>query len=235
MPLLTIKDLVLGYEDEVIVNDLSFAVNEKDYLCIVGENGSGKTTLIKTLVGLKRPMSGEIIFGDGLKADEIGYLPQQSDVQKDFPASVNEVVMSGNLNRMKKRFFYNADDKNNAMENMRRLDILSLKEICFRDLSGGQQQRVLLARALCATSRMLLLDEPVSGLDPEAREIMYSLIKKLNDEGITIVMISHDLTAALKYASHILHIGDDIFYGSKDAYFIRGMIRKESFKEDVRV
>ncbi len=218
MSLLMIKDLVLGYDSNVVADDISFIVNEGDYLFIVGENGSGKTTLLKTIAGLKEPLAGEIVFGDGLKRNEFGYLPQQSDVQKDFPASVWEVVMSGNLNRMQKRFFYNDTDRKRARENMEKLGIFSIKDRCYRRLSGGQQQRVLLARALCATNRLLLLDEPVSGLDPEARDNMYSLIKKLNDEGIAVIMISHDPSAAAEYASHILHMGDDVLFCDRDTY-----------------
>ncbi len=218
MSLISAKDLTLGYETGVVVKGLSFSVNEGDYLCIVGENGSGKTTLMKTLLRLKEPLSGELITGDGLKATEIGYLPQQTVVQKDFPASVYEIVLSGCQGRAGLRPFYNREEKQIAEKNMDRMGILDLKDRCYRDLSGGQQQRVLLARALCATQKILLLDEPVAGLDPAVTSQMYDLIAKLNREGITIIMISHDIEAALKYASHILHIGDNISFGTRDEY-----------------
>ncbi len=218
MALLTVQNLALGYESRTIVENLNFTVNKGDYLCIVGENGSGKTTLMKTLLQLKSPISGDIIVGDGLKKNEIGYLPQQTIVQKDFPASVKEIVISGCQGRCGLRPFYNKQEKQIAKENMERMGIIDLANRCYRDLSGGQQQRVLLARALCATRKILLLDEPVSGLDPKVNMEMYNLIEELNKEGITIIMISHDMSAALRYASHILHIGDRIFFGTKEEY-----------------
>ncbi len=218
MSLITAKDLSLGYDSKPILSNLNFSVNAGDYLCIVGENGSGKTTLMKTLLHLQDPVGGQILFGDDLKANEIGYLPQQTIVQKDFPASVREIVLSGCQGRCGLRFFYNKDEKKLAEENMERMGIVPLAERCYRELSGGQQQRVLLARALCATRKILLLDEPVSGLDPKVTAGMYELIDKLNREGITIIMISHDMSAALRYASHILHIGNKVFFGKKEDY-----------------
>ena len=218
MALLTAKDLVLGYETRIMEEDLKFQVEEGDYLCIAGENGSGKSTLMKTLLGLQSPISGTITTGDGLRPSEIGYLPQQTTVQKDFPASVTEVVLSGCQGRMGLRPFYNKEDKTLARENMERMGISGLAGRSYRDLSGGQQQRVLLARALCATGKLLLLDEPVSGLDPRVTNEMYRLISDLNREGITVIMISHDIAAAIKYASHILHIGKAVFFGTRDEY-----------------
>lgn len=219
MSLIKCKNVSLGYEGKAVVENLNFEVNEGDYLCIVGENGSGKSTLMKTLLGLKSPMCGNVVTGDGLRHNEIGYLPQQTIVQKDFPASVKEIVMSGFLNHSGLRPFYNKEEKKIAKENMTKLGIKDLSKRCYRDLSGGQQQRVLLARALCATHKMLLLDEPVAGLDPKVTIEMYELIKELNDEGITIIMISHDIHAALKYATKILHVSDKSeFYESKEAF-----------------
>lgn len=220
MALLTCSNISLGYEGKKIVEDINFSVNTGDYLCIVGENGSGKSTLMKTLLNLKTPMEGSIVTGDGLKQEEIGYLPQQTVVQKDFPASVREIVLSGCLNRCGMRPFYSKEEKQLAATNMERLGIRHLAKRCYRELSGGQQQRVLLARALCATRKLLLLDEPVAGLDPKAMADMYEIIKSLNSEdGITVIMISHDIKAAVKYASHILHISKKpLFYGDKKDY-----------------
>ena len=219
MAQLTCDHLALGYDGKVILDRLSFSVNSGDYLCIVGENGSGKSTLIKTILGLQAPISGKVLTGDGLKQNEIGYLPQQTDVQKDFPASVREIVLSGCQGRCGLRPFYNKAEKQLAEEAMEKMGISHLKKRCYRELSGGQQQRVLLARALCATRKMLLLDEPVSGLDPKVSTEMYHIIEELHkNDGITIIMISHDIAAAVKYASHILHIGKTVFYGTKDAY-----------------
>jgi zinc transport system ATP-binding protein len=220
MPQLACQNLTLGYEGKTVVSGLSFAVNAGNYLCIVGENGSGKSTLMKTILKLKAPISGQITTGDGLEPKEIGYLPQQTVVQKDFPASVREVVRSGCLNRCGLRPFYSNSEKRMAENNMEKLGIASLAKRCYRELSGGQQQRALLARALCATHKMLLLDEPVAGLDPKATTEMYELIEKLNGSGITIIMISHDIAASVRYASHILHIGNQsvLFIGTKTDY-----------------
>ena len=220
MPQLSCANLTLGYDGKTVVSDLSFDVNAGDYLCIVGENGTGKSTLMKALIKLKAPMSGQITAGDGLEHDEIGYLPQQTVVQKDFPASVREVVRSGCLNRSGLRPFYNKAEKRMAEENMEKLGIAHLAKRCYRELSGGQQQRALLARALCATRKILLLDEPSAGLDPKASADMYALITKLNSENITIIMVSHDISAAVQYASHILHIGasSTVFFGTTADY-----------------
>ncbi len=218
MALITVRDLSLGYDAHTIVEGLNFSINAADYLCIVGENGSGKTTLMRTLLGLHEPAGGQILIGDGLKKNEIGYLPQQTVVQKDFPASVREIVLSGCQGRCGLRPFYNKEEKLLAEVNMRRMGITELAGRCYRELSGGQQQRVLLARALCATRKVLLLDEPVSGLDPKVTAEMYGLIADLNKEGITVIMISHDIAAAVRYADHILHIGTRIFFGTRDEY-----------------
>ncbi|MGN0635931.1 MAG: metal ABC transporter ATP-binding protein [Acutalibacteraceae bacterium] len=226
MAYIVCKNLSLGYESKVVVEGLNFAVNRGDYLCIIGENGSGKSTLMKTLLGLKAPLGGEILFSDGLKKNEIGYLPQQTVVQRDFPASVYEIVLSGRLNHCGLKPFYSREDKAAAKKNMERMNITALSGRCYRELSGGQQQRVLLARALCAAEKILLLDEPVSGLDPVVTAEMYALIEDLNRQGVTIIMISHDLQAALRYASHILQIGKTPFFGTKADY------RKEGGKDD---
>lgn len=220
MAQLICKDVTLGYEGKTVTEHLDFSINSGDYLCIVGENGAGKSTLIKALLGLKSPMSGEIVTGDGLKSSEIGYLPQQTLVQKDFPASVKEIVLSGLLGKCGLRPFYSKQQKAYAKKQMERMNILELQNRCYRELSGGQQQRVLLARALCATGKMLLLDEPVAGLDPKVTKEMYELIHKLNrKDGITVIMVSHDISAAVKYSSHILHISHTpLFFGTKEDY-----------------
>lgn len=219
MEILSCKDAVLGYDSKVVQSDVSFTVEEGDYLCIVGENGAGKSTLIKTLLGLQPKLGGEILFENGLKQTEIGYLPQQTEVQRDFPASVWEIVLSGCLSGCGMRPFYNREQKNTAQKNIERMGIEHLKKRCYRELSGGQQQRVLLARALCATKKLILLDEPVAGLDPKVTADMYSLIEDLNKkDGITVIMISHDLPSALKYANKILHIGEQIFFGTTSEY-----------------
>lgn len=214
--------LCLGYEGKEILHNLNFEINQGDYLYIVGENGSGKTTLMKTILGLHEPMHGTVETGDGVSRSEIGYLPQQTPVQKDFPATVWEVVLSGFQGGLGLRPFYNKEEKEAAAKNLEKMGILNLKNECFRDLSGGQQQRTLLARALCATKKVLLLDEPVSGLDFKVTDEMYELIEELNKEGITIIMISHDIDAARKYASHILYVGDDTEFKTKDEYFKEG-------------
>lgn len=200
---MTIKciDLDIGYDGKTVVSGLNLKINDGDYLCIVGENGSGKTTLIKTLLGLIPLLGGSI---QGLNKNDIGYLPQISDIQKDFPATVEEVVLSGT-----KKLFYRKKEKDLMRFNLERLNIANLSKCKFSELSGGQRQRVLLARALCASKKILLLDEPVSGLDPKATAMMYEIINKLNKEdGMTIIMISHDLNGSLKYASNVLNVGE---------------------------
>ena len=218
MSLITVKGLVLGYEHQVVAEGINFTVEEGDYLCIVGENGSGKTTLMKTLLGLRPSLGGEILMGEGLKPGDIGYLPQQTVVQKDFPASVREIVLSGCQARNGLRPFYGKEERKLAEDNMAKLEISGLADRCYRDLSGGQQQRVLLARALCAAKKILLLDEPVSGLDPFVTADLYETIYSLNEDGMAIIMVSHDVSAAIKYSRHILHIGDTVFYGTTAAY-----------------
>lgn len=218
MALLSVQNLSLGYDSRIIVEGLHFSVEAGNYLCIVGENGSGKSTLMRTLLGLQDPLAGQILMSDGLTRNEIGYLPQQTLVQRDFPASVREIVLSGCQGRCGLRPFYNAEEKRLAAENMEKMGITALARRCYRELSGGQQQRVLLARALCATRKLLLLDEPVSGLDPKVTAELYGVIAELNREGITIIMISHDIAAAVQYASHVLHIGSSVFFGSREEY-----------------
>ena len=214
------KNVYLSYENHSVVEDLNFEVNKGDYLCIVGENGSGKSTLIKSILGLKTTTKGHLHFGDGLKSKEIGYMPQQTTLQKDFPASVYEVVLSGCITAKNGRIFFGKSLKKTAEDNMKKLDIFDIRNKSYRELSGGQQQRVLLARAFCATKSLLLLDEPVTGLDPVATSEFYALIEKINKEfGITVVMVSHDLLSSLKYATHILHISHEpLFFGTKEDY-----------------
>ena len=214
------RDLTLGYDNTTVAEKLDFSVFSGNYLCIVGENGAGKSTLIKTLLGLQKPMRGEIVWHEENRTNGIGYLPQQTDVQKDFPASVREIVRSGCLAKRGLRPFYNKTEKQLAKSTMTQLGIIHLSKKCYRELSGGLQQRVLLARALCATRETLLLDEPTAGLDPKAQTEMYDLIQNLNKQGVTIIMISHDISAAIKYASHILHIGNgqQLFFGKTTAY-----------------
>lgn len=220
MAQLTCRDLSLGYDGKIVAQNINFEVCKGDYLCIVGENGSGKSTLIKTLLHLKKPMGGTISFEDGLTQQKIGYLPQQTVVQRDFPASVREIVLSGCLNRGGIRPFYTKAEKQLAAETMEMMGITHLAGRCYRELSGGQQQRVLLARALCATRDILLLDEPVAGLDPKVTKEMYELIARLNrEDGITVIMVSHDVSAAVRYASHILHVSrTPLFFGTKEDY-----------------
>lgn len=220
MALIRCENVSIGYEGQTVVKDLSFQIDAGDYLCIVGENGSGKSTLVKSLLGLKSVEKGQIVFGDGLRQNEIGYLPQQTDVQKDFPASVYEVVLSGRLNSRGIRPFYTSADKKTAFEKMKMMGISDLSRQCFRDLSGGQKQRALLARALCATKTLLLLDEPVTGLDPIVTAEFYELIQRINKEsGIAVVMVSHDIESAVKYATHILHLQEKVlFFGTAGAY-----------------
>ena len=220
MAQLCCKNVGFAYGGEPVLSGVNFSVNAGDYLCIVGENGSGKSTLMKGILGLKEPSEGEIVFGDGLKANEIGYLPQQTGIQRDFPASVGEVVLSGRISGMGHRLFYSRADREAASENLERMGIEELKDRCYMELSGGQQQRVLLARAICATKKRLRLDEPVTGLDPNAANEMYNLIKLINlCDKISVIMVTHDVHEAVRYATHILHLGHgQLFFGSVEEY-----------------
>ncbi|MCL1993618.1 MAG: metal ABC transporter ATP-binding protein [Spirochaetes bacterium] len=219
MAIIACRNAAFAYEGRTVAQGINFEVNRGDYLCIVGENGSGKTTLMKGLLGLMRPAAGTIETGEGLKPTEIGYLPQQQPAQKDFPASVYEVVISGRLNSRGLLPFYSKQDRQIALENMERLGVLDLRKKAFRELSGGQQQRVLLSRALCATSKVLVLDEPVTGLDPLASADLYQTIRQLWQNGITIIMISHDIHTAVAQAGHILHLHNrQLFFGTAADY-----------------
>lgn len=217
--LLACRDASLGYEHRALLEHLTFTVRAGDYLCVVGENGSGKSTLMKSLLGLLPPLAGTIDC-PAQRAGAIGYLPQQTSAQRDFPATVSEVVLSGFANKRGLHFFYSAAEKSAALMNMGKLGVLELQNRCYRELSGGQQQRVLLARALCATRKLLLLDEPVTGLDPVATVELYNLIKLVNlCNDITVIMVTHDIDAALRYATHVLHLGHrQLFYGTAADY-----------------
>lgn len=220
MALLELSHVTLGYENLVAARDVSAKVDPGDYLVVVGENGSGKSTLVKGMLGLVKPRAGRITLGEGLKKSQIGYMPQQTKAQRDFPASVWEVVLSGCLNRRGMRPFYSQKEKTRASSAMERMGIVDLQNRCYRALSGGQQQRVLLARAVCATEKLLLLDEPTAGLDPLASEELYAIIRELNREmGVAIVMVSHDVNAALTDAKNVLCMHRDMaFYGTVEAY-----------------
>lgn len=223
MELIRFENLSLRYGNRVLFKDLNFSIYEGDYFCIAGENGSGKTTLMNAILGMKEPAEGKITISNDIKTG-IGYLPQQKSLQKDFPASVYEVVISGFQKKRGFRPFYNNKEKEIADKNMKRLGILDIKKQSFGELSGGQQQRVLISRALCATDKIILLDEPVTGLDKETTEEMYKIINELNDAGVTIVMISHDASATIRYASRVLHLGNKVFVGTNEDYkkYIRG-------------
>jgi zinc transport system ATP-binding protein len=227
MALIECRDLTLSYDGNVVLSGLSFQVEEGDYLCVVGENGCGKSTLLKAILSLKSPDSGEILFREGLRQEDIGYLPQQTEAQKDFPANVWEVVLSGCLNSRGLRPFYSKEDRARARANMEKLEIGDLARACFRELSGGQQRRVLLARALCAAKRLLLLDEPFAGLDPVITQDLYRTARELRGEGMTIVMVSHDLAGAAANASHILHLQKGpAFFGTVPDYLNSSLGRR---------
>ena len=222
------KNLSIGYEKRPVIENLNFEVNEADYLCIVGSNGAGKSTLMKTILNLIPPISGKIEYGDGLKPNEIGYLPQQTVVQKDFPCHCIEIVLSGFEGQKGFRPFYSKKEKFEAIENMEKMGIKDFTKRCYNELSGGQQQRVLLARALCATKKLLVLDEPVAGLDPVVTKEMYELIRDINkDDKITIVMITHDMNEGLNYATNVLYVGPNVSFMKKEEF--------KNFKfEDIR-
>lgn len=219
MSLIECKKLTIGYSEKTVCKDISFAIERGQFVCLAGENGSGKSTLLKTILGLNKPLGGKILFESEFNRKTIGYLPQQSDSQKDFPATVREVVMSGFLNRMGLRPFYNRGEKEKALKIMSELRIDDLINKSFRELSGGQQQKVLLARAICATDGVIVLDEPTNALDFRSRKKLYSLLSDLNKSGMTIIMVSHNLEEVLKYASNIIYLKDTLVYaGDKDGF-----------------
>jgi ABC-type Mn/Zn transport systems, ATPase component len=226
--MLSCKDVSISYDGKTVVKDVGFEINKGDYLCIIGENGSGKTTLMKGILNLVKLSSGKVSF-DGISSTEIGYLPQQTLIQKNFPASVYEIVLSGCLARGKRLPFYTKKDKETAANNIDKLSISDIKNSPYKDLSGGQQQRVLLARALCATEKLIMLDEPVTGLDPLMASEMYSLLTKLNDNhnGTTIIMISHDIKSAVQYGNKILHMHTSpLFFGNTEDYIKTDIYRR---------
>ena len=231
--LIVCRDVSLGYEGQTVLSHLNLTIRDGDYLCIVGDNGSGKSTLLRGLLGLLAPQSGEILRAPELERGAVGYLPQQTRAQRDFPATVLEVVLSGCLNRQGLHFFYTPAQRSEAMVNLGKLGMLELKDACYRDLSGGQQQRVLLARALCAASQLLILDEPITGLDPAAAQDLYKTLAYLNQkEGMAIVMVTHDLKAALKSARTVLHIGrKGLFTGTASDYLASPQGRR--FREEL--
>ncbi len=227
MNLIDVKNLKLGYDGKTIVDNVSFSLSAGDYVCVVGENGSGKTTLIKGLLGLVKKYDGDIIYSSELSKSHMGYLSQTPQYTKDFPASVREVVMSGFLNKSFFGFIYSKEHKSEANSIMKKVGVESLSKESFNSLSGGQQQRVLLARALCATKKLLLLDEPTSALDPVVTADFYSLVGTLSREGVAVLMVSHDVNSAVKVASHILHLGSDsYFFGTTHEYLHSEMGKK---------
>lgn len=227
-PFITCEHVDFGYENHDAVIDLNLEIYPGDYLCVVGENGSGKSTLIKGILGLLKPTAGSLTVAEELRRGGIGYLPQQTAAQKDFPATVQEVVLSGTLSRRGNRPFYSAAEKKLACRNMDRLGIMDLKKKCYRELSGGQQQRVLIARALCATEQMLILDEPITGLDPSAIQDFYHLIRKLNHEDhITIIMVSHDIRNVITQADKVLHLRQRVLYSGTAAEYKKSAAGKE--------
>ena len=219
MALIRLNNATVSYEGDLAAENVSFSVEKGDYLVILGENGSGKSTVMNAMLGLVKLKSGEVIHSDGLKKTGVGYLPQQTRIQRDFPASVEEVVQSGVVNRLGRRLFPGREEKQRARQQMERLEIWEMRKKPYRALSGGQQQRVLLARALCATDSLLLLDEPVTGLDPETTAEMYEIIRNINRQGVAIVTVSHDVGQALRDAKHVLVMERTVrFYGETEAY-----------------
>ena len=223
--LLKCEHVDFGYENQDAVIDVSLEVSTGDYICIVGENGSGKSTLMKGILGLLKPTEGKIEISEELKKAGIGYLPQQTAAQKDFPATVFEVVIPGCLGKRANRPFYSPKEKQTALSNLERLGIADLKKSCFRDLSGGQKQRALIARALCATDKLLILDEPITGLDPSAIQDFYNIIRKLNrEEQVAILMVSHDMANIVRQAGKILHLQQKaLFWGTVQDYLKSGI------------
>lgn len=216
-----VKNLTLGYGKNKVINSADFEIFEQDFVCVVGANGAGKSTLIKAILGLIPFKTGQILFGENISRREIGFLPQEAKIDLNFPATVFEIVMSGNLGRMGKRIFYRKDDKERAVEILKKLGILKLKNVSFFELSGGQKQKVLLARALIATSKILILDEPSNNLDFKSRKDFYKILKNLNKAGLTIVMITHDIDADDLIGNKVINIKEGDVILETTAKFLR--------------
>lgn len=218
--ILNCENVSLSYDGTTVAENINFTVDEGDYLCILGENGSGKTTLINAILGLKKVVGGRIIYGESVSTKNIGYLPQKQSFNTDFPACVREIVRTGFLGRRGFRPYYSKAERERAEILMETLGLADFAKRSFGELSGGQQKRVLLARALCSTEKLLILDEPTAALDPIVTEELYEMTKKLNaEEGISIIMVSHDVAAATKFANRILHIKhEQLFFGSTEEY-----------------
>ncbi len=222
MSLIELKNLSLGYDNITVLKDINMVIEENDFICIVGPNGSGKSTLIKGILGLIKPSKGKIIYNN-LKQNFIGYMPQEVKIDSNFPASVYEIVLSGTLNRLGLKSFYTKREKQIADDNLKILGIENLKDKSFQDLSGGQRQKVLLARSLCATSKLLILDEPSNNLDAKSKQELYEIIVDLNkNHNITIIMITHDLDHDNLIGNKILSLRDDeIFFGTTEEFIRR--------------
>lgn len=226
MKILEGKNVCIRYENTKAVDNVSFEIEEGDYVSILGENGSGKSTLIKGILGLEKLYSGEISYLGGLKKEEIGYLPQQTIVQKDFPASVWEVVLSGCISKSKMRPFYSKKEKKLAKEKIEKMGITNIMNNSYKELSGGQQQRVLLARALCSTTKLLILDEPIAGLDPMITNEMYEIINKINKQGVTIIMVSHDIQFTIRHSNKIIHMKNKLLFSGATNEYLNSDIGK---------
>ena len=229
MALVEVKNLTIGYNSKPVATNINFEINKGDILCILGENGAGKTTLIKTILGVIKPLSGEMNISEDIKEHRFGYLPQKSENQDDFPAVCKEIVLSGCINRKKFKLFFNKEDKAIAEKNMELLGVKELANKPFNILSGGQKQRVLIARSLCATEKILFLDEPLTGLDPKIVDDFYNIVSMLHEQGITIVMISHELHTSLHLANYVLYIGEECIFTKKED-FVNSEIGKRFLK-----
>lgn len=220
MPLIEFKDLCIGYEHKVIIKNINLEINDGEYVCVFGDNGVGKTTFLKTILGLIPPLSGSIIIEDTFNKKEVGYLPQRMQLKPEFPASCFEIVLSGCVNRLKIWPFYRKSHRDLAIEKMKLLGVANLKDKPFRVLSGGQQQRILLARALCATDRLLILDEPFTGLDYHAAKSLYDLLEKINKQlNVTIIVVSHFMEDILAYSTKVVHLSkEEVFCGTPEQY-----------------
>lgn len=205
--LLTCRKLVPGYGARAVAGEIDIDVSEGDGLCVVGGNGTGKSTFLRTLLGLQPALSGEVSFNPSLRPGDIGYLPQQNPLQRDFPATAREVAMSGCQAMRGTRPFFRERERAIANEAMGRFGVAAFADRPYRELSGGQRQRVLLARALCAGRRLLVLDEPATGLDPGAAAELYAAMAELHRGGLATISVTHDMAGGLEGATHILDLG----------------------------
>jgi len=214
MSIIEIKNLSFSYDKQTILENINLKVEENDFLAIIGPNGGGKSTLLKLILGIIPIKDGSIhTFGAYPKKnlEKIGYVPQNTNVNTDFPIKVIEVVLMGHIGTKRPLFGYAEEEKLCALGALAQVGMEAYANARIGSLSGGQRQRVMIARALCAHPKILILDEPTASIDVEGQRQIYELLKRLN-EYITIIVVSHDISVIMQYANKVVHINKTLSY-----------------------